>query len=421
MYTYQIKDYTITLNNQGLMRYTKVSYPVRFGIYSELLTRDYIYQFNPNGDLKYIQAKDKNWPRDEWLKRTDGNDWIYYTPGLYVGLFSYIGEYYLPCFSYKSNSIFPYNPFEKGIVKMAINSINSLYSEIYELLNIDLPESIKNFLSIIIKNNSKTLDFKAKTFHNIIDGKITVLPPDSRHVDYEVIPVIIADGCIYDCDFCMIKDNKNFKTRKQNNITQQIQGLKEFYGKNLSNYNSLFLGKNDALYAGEELIKNTIEESYNAFDFKKSSIFGTNLFLFASIESFLDCDDSLFKYLNKSPYYTYINIGFESADIETLNFLGKPITVKEVNNAFSKMQEINRYYDRIEITANFVFSDNLPENHIPSIIELNKKLNTSFYEKGGIYLSPLDTTESTIVLKKKFIKIKNILQIPVFLYLIQRL
>jgi len=36
--------------------------------------------------VKHIQSKDSSWPKDEWIKRTQGNDWVYYTPGIYTGL-----------------------------------------------------------------------------------------------------------------------------------------------------------------------------------------------------------------------------------------------------------------------------------------------------------------------------------------------
>lgn len=420
MNSYQINEFKITVNRRGSRSYSKVSFPIRYGTYSEIETATHRYQFNLKGEIRFMQDKDKEWPRDEWLKRSAGNDWVYYTPGLYTGLYTYLGEYYLPCFSYASNSIFPYRPFEQKAVSDAIASIDNLMHDISEL-DRALPPPIDKFLELVANNNSEMLDLKGKKLHTIIDGFISVLPPDSRHVDYDVIPLIIADGCPYNCDFCIVKDGKDFHPRSVGSIIGQIEKLREFYGQDVANYNSIFLGLNDALYAGEDLIKLTSSKALEAFDFSNSYMSGTNLFFFASVGSFLNTGDSLFRFLNKSPYYTYINIGFESADRETLDVLNKPITVREVHDAFSKMVEINKRYDRIEITANFIFSDTLPENHIPSLIDLSNRLNGRLTGKGGIYLSPLHTLGTDISLKKKFIEIKNAMRIPVYIYLIQRL
>lgn len=420
MNSYQINECKITVNRKGSRSYSKVSFPIRYGTYSEIETATHRYQFNLKGEIRFIQAKDKDWPRDEWLKRSAGNDWVYYTPGLYTGLYTYLGEYYLPCFSYASNSIFPYRPFEQNVVSEAIASIDNLMHDI-SVMRYQVPPPIGEFLELVANNNSEMLDMKGKKLHTIIDGLISVLPPDSRHVDYDVIPLIIADGCPYNCDFCIVKDGKHFHPRSAGNIIGQIEELREFYGHDIANYNSLLLGLNDALNAGEDLIKLTISKAHEAFNFKNSYMFGTNLFLFASVDSFLNTDDSLFSFLNKSPFYTYINIGFESADRETLEVLNKPITVREVHDAFSKMVKVNKRYDRIEITANFIFSDTLPANHIPSVLDLSNSLNGRLSGKGGIYLSPLHTLGTDISLKKKFIEIKNAIRLPVYLYIIQRL
>ncbi len=415
----------IVLNKTGAKRYAKVSYPARFGVYSEIETPEYLYQFNLKGEIRFVQGRGSAWPRDEWLKRTAGNDWVYYTPGVYTGLFSFIGEYYLPCFVYHSNSIFAYRPFENASVERAIESVDELAQGLAALPRDDLEPPVSDFLDLVMGNRRGTLAAKAERFHDSIGGPVRVLPPDTRHVDYDVIPIVIADGCLYNCDFCMIKDGKEFAPRSREDIDEQIESLKDFYGSDISNYNSILLGQNDALNAGEDLIAYSLERAYEAFDFANSSLRGCNLFLFGSVDSFMRAGDDLFRYLNGSPCYTYINLGFESLDDETLDYLGKPLTVNEIRDAFAKMLDINRRFDRIEMTANFVFSDDLPEGHTPSILRLNEQLDGRASGKGGIYLSPLispfNTGESNVELQKKFIGIKNALRLPVYLYLIQRL
>ena len=94
METYQIGDLNITLNKHGSDRYTKASYPIRYGRFSEIKTSDHTFQFNLNGEIKFIQGLGKNWPDpSERLKRTVGNDWVYYSTGGYSGVYDSFGEY----------------------------------------------------------------------------------------------------------------------------------------------------------------------------------------------------------------------------------------------------------------------------------------------------------------------------------------
>ena len=58
------------------------------------------FQFNLNGELKFITGRGKDWPSpSEWLKRTVAGDWVYYSAGGYDGPYDCFGEYYIPCLS----------------------------------------------------------------------------------------------------------------------------------------------------------------------------------------------------------------------------------------------------------------------------------------------------------------------------------
>jgi len=87
------------------------------------------------------------------------------------------------------------------------------------------------------------------------------------------------------------------------------------------------------------------------------------LYLFGSVGSFIGAGQALFEQLNRLPFYTYINIGFESIDPKTLAQIGKLVTAEQVKEAFQKMLEINAAFDRIEVTGNFIAGDNLPPEH----------------------------------------------------------
>ena len=80
MESYRLNDLDITINKTGVARYTKASNPVRYGKYSEIKSPEYLFQFNLNGEIKYVQGLNQNWSHPaEWLKRTDANDWVFYT------------------------------------------------------------------------------------------------------------------------------------------------------------------------------------------------------------------------------------------------------------------------------------------------------------------------------------------------------
>ena len=429
METYQFNNLKITLDKQGSREFTKVSYPIRYGHFSEIKTPDYVFQFNLNGEIKYLQGRSRSWPYPvEWLKRTMANDWVYYSSGGYTGVYDSFGEYYIPCLSYPSNSIIGGNPFEEAAVRSAIESFHELLAEIKALISSSIPQNLKDFLILVSKNDENALRLKALKLHDLIGGKLSVLPPDTRHVDYEVIPVIVADGCLYNCGFCRVKSGSDFASRTKKEIITQIKNLKNFLAQDIKNYNAVFLGQHDALYAGRELLEFAAESAYEILELERSYLRGSWLFLFGSAESIINSEEALFESLNSLPFYTYINIGLESADPITLSVLKKPITVEMIDEAFSRMLEINRRYEKIEVTANFIFGSDLPESHLSSFFELNGSRLDHFYSKGAIYFSPLingiakdGRSNSTRGILRKFNEVKILSHLPTFIYLIQRL
>ena len=424
MPTIKVDNLIITTDNEGAREFSKVSYPLRYGLFAEIKSPEHVFQFNLNGEIKFITGRTEDWPDPmEWLKRTVADDWIYYSTGGYSGVYSSFGEYYLPCLSYPSNSINVSDPFDRDSVRDAINSWRKLYLKISKLHTESLSEEFRNFINSVIKRSPESLKLRAKKLHETIGENITVLPPDTRHVDYDVIPVIIADGCLYRCGFCRIKSKRDFKIRSMENIKRQIKGLKNLFGSDIRNYNSIFLGQHDALHAGRDLIEFAAEYAYNEFGLERSNLKDSNLFLFGSVDSLINAGDDLFECLNSLPYLTYINLGLESADRETLIKLGKSITPEAVDDAFTKLVDINKKYEKIVVTANFLFGDSLPKGHIPSFFRLIEQRLEHHYPKGAIYFSPfLDAkSEEKRGIKRKFYRIKAGSRLPTFLYLIQRL
>jgi len=424
--SYLIDGFSIRLNREGAREYSKVSFPLRYGLFSEIETLDHLFQFNLNGEIKSIQGRTETWPDPfEWLKRTACNDWVYYCAGNYQGVLELFGEYYFPELPYPSNSLFGENSFEKEAVKAAVRSWHLLCRRIAGLSKKDLPKELGDFLTRVAMNDEQRLCHRSEQLHKLIGDRVSVLPPDTRHVDYEVIPIIVADGCLYQCGFCRIKSGQHFTPRSPENITEQLRNAKDFYGPDIRNYNAIFLGQHDGLLVGRETLAFTGQKAYETLEMNESYLKGSRLFIFGSIDSFLRAEERLFQTLGALPFFTCINIGLESADSSTLEALGKPVGVEKVYKAFARMLEINRRYETLEVTANFVYGPDLPESHLSSLLELVCGKGDALPGKGALYLSPLilerPGKRERRELLRKFYKIKARSPLPTYLYLIQRL
>jgi hypothetical protein len=106
--------------------------------------------------------------------------------------------------------------------------------------------------------------------------------------------------------------------------------------------------------------------------------------------------------------------------------LKKPVSVEKIREAFARILEINRRYEKIEVTSNFVFGVDLPSSHLRSLSDLTRNRVNLITNKGAVYLSPLVDErirgkESRRELLRRFLKLKTQSRLPAFIYLIQRL
>lgn len=429
-------DCRITLNKKGACEYTKISFPLKYGIYSEIETEDAVLQFNLNHEIIRARGKDKKWIQpSEWLKRSMGNDWIYYSTGGYTGVFEATGEYYLPNLQYPTNSLIGGKPFQEPSVDRIVTSWrdiieNSMTSVKTSLKGVKDPlktgkglsdSPFIRFLEQVLKNRPETLQQKAEKLFETSGGRITVMPPDARHVDYDIIPLAISEGCLYKCRFCRVKSDKPFAVKSRSEIGDKLKRLREIYGEDIVNYNAVFLGDHDALNAGQGAILSAAEAAYTHLNFKDAFIKGSTLFMFGSVDSLMNAPEGLFDGLNRLPFTTYINIGLESADQETLDLLGKPLTSKQVEETFLHIQHLNSSYNNIEITANFIMDENLPKGHYPAFLNLVREKIDRPRTKGTVYLSPLRINKPSREVLFEFNRMKTLSRVPTFLYIIQRL
>ncbi|MFH2060771.1 MAG: radical SAM protein [Pseudomonadota bacterium] len=347
-----------------------------------------------------------------------GNDWVYYSTGGYSGVFEAIGEYYLPNLMYPTNSLLGGKPFKEP----GIDTIAHKWQDILaRICADDLPEPFSKWFKAVQKKTQKDLQQNASKLFKICGSRVSVMPPDARHVDYNIIPITISDGCLYKCQFCKIKNKKPFLVRSVQNIYDQICQLKILYGKDLINYNALFFGEHDALNAPGELILDTLKKALHEFKFDRSYMNGKYLFMFASADSLLNTSKNFFDRLNRLDIQTFINVGLESYDQATLDFLGKPLISKKVAQAFEKIQTINTRFSNVEITCNFVMDDSLPDSHYNALMALVRQSVSHPQPKGCVYLSPLKFDNPSRQDLYDFYKLKSLSRFPTYLYIIQRL
>jgi len=417
--TFQNRDLTIDLNCKGNNEYAKVSFPIKYGLFSKFETSDYIFEFNLNHEIRHAKSKKKTWPHpSEWLKRTKGNDWIYYSTGGYSGVFEALGEYYLPNLMYPTNSLIGGKPFKDHEIDLIVRNWHQIISNLPDK---GMPDRFSRWIRAIKLKTPENLERKAQKLFDISGARVTVMPPDARHVDYNIIPLTISDGCLYKCRFCKVKNKKKFFVRSQKNIDGQIARLKNLYGKDIINFNALFLGEHDALNTPLELILNTAQKAYEKFNFQTSYMKKSFLFMFGSADSFLNTGTAFFEALDSLPFQTFINIGLESYDKATLDLLGKPLSRKKVGFAFKKVQAVNDSCPNIETTCNFVMDETLPDSHYEALMTLIRQNAARTRPKGSIYLSPLKFGSPSRQVLYDFYKLKALSRFPTFLYLIQRL
>ena len=226
---------------------------------------------------------------------------------------------------------------------------------------------------------------------------------------------------MYNCSFCGIKSGIGLACRSREEIEEQLQALYEFFGPDRQNYNSIYLGQHDALCAKPDDILFAAQNAYDILEIDKSYMQGPRIFLFGSAESFLHMEEDFWQRLNSLPFFTHVNLGLESFDDNTLEFLKKPVGSALVAEAFTRMLAINKGYENIEVTANILLGEELPASHITTLLAHVGRANQARSGKGCLYISPLKGSTNRKELLQQFRAIKQKSRFQTFLYLIQRL
>ena len=233
----------------------------------------------------------------------------------------------------------------------------------------------------------------------------------------------MSEGCLYKCRFCEVKNNRPFRTRSKSEIATQIESLANLYSEDLYNYNAIFLGDHDALNTEPETLMGAIPRAVEELRLHRSYMQGCSLFLFGSVDSFLQAPENLFQQLNGLNCQIYMNLGLESFDQKTLDRIGKPIRSRQVVNSFRRMVEVNDTYPNIEITANFIMDPSLSDEHYAKFIGHTRTSLQQPRSKGTLYLSPLLSPRAKTSPRRlfEFSQLKRLSRLPCYLYTIQRL
>lgn len=224
----------------------------------------------------------------------------------------------------------------------------------------------------------------------IYDSNITVLPPDIRpDLNPEYCVIQTSTGCkVKDirgkaCGFCRSFNGVAYKEYSVDKLIKEIQGLKEHYPQSLLKSDTCFVADGDAISADNfidlvDLIKKMLP---NIIHFES----------FISTYSILNMPKERWNQL-KEIGLSCVYWGVESADDETLRFLGKPQNEWTIHKARSILEENNIPYAIIVMcgmTGIHGESINL-SNHIPKTC---KFINDSECRK--VYISKLSIVEGS--------------------------
>jgi hypothetical protein len=407
----------------GRRDWRKLSYPADYGLFARITWRGFDFDFNLNGQLKWVGGKPPAWPdARERLKRTVANDYVYYAVFGYESARAMTGAYYVPYTGRDDPEVFNERPFDRPFIGEALSAFDALAYAARDVSEApptgSHPRAVE-FLSIVGRNGRDALAASARRLRDIIGCSVPVLPPDAIEVDYEVVPLAVADGCAYQCGFCGFRE-PGFNVRSPENVRSQIEDLADFYGADLVNHNALLLAGNDALAAGAGAIERAACAAYERLHFARSYHDGARLFMFGSAGALLGADSAALKTLDSLPFESVVNVGLESLDGETLRELGKPLCAADAREALARAFSINSSMKRLRVSANFVVGDALPERHYDAIKEAlcDPALRRA---RNVVYLAPLIGASPRRDTVRRLMEIKRASRADVFLYLFQRI
>lgn len=87
-------------------------------------------------------------------------------------------------------------------IMSAFAAWSQLYADLYMARGSSrLRAGAGKLIDAVLANHDRKLHERSRELNEIVVERLSVLPPDARHVDCEIVPLNIADGCLYHCDF----------------------------------------------------------------------------------------------------------------------------------------------------------------------------------------------------------------------------
>ncbi|MCX5757231.1 MAG: hypothetical protein NTU83_01735, partial [Candidatus Hydrogenedentes bacterium] len=228
----RVGDLTVQFDRDGDRHFDKGGVISWLGKPVLIVSDSYTFHFDLAGRIQRIDgfASPHSW---DWLQRTMANDWIYYdkawVPGGLPLPSAIIGD---SVWAINGRTDLPmlqgHNGLQRDHVGKAfdafdglINSIQDLvkrkpevYSESGEAADSIDTSRLWSFLNTAAVNDRGQLQKVADRLHEI-HGHMTVLPPDTIHVDYRILLVKVMDGCSNACGFCMVRGESEFAVRSK--------------------------------------------------------------------------------------------------------------------------------------------------------------------------------------------------------------
>ena len=305
------------------MGYESVSHVCFRGLFHEVAEKGIKYVTDLNGALKwvFIEESDAIYEAGSLFRRTIGGRWLIYDGSLYSESFDLTGRHYIPIpMDYQGVHVLKG---ERGLLQKALMRWDRWLDNGNGKLGGQDGEARQFFYS------TKGLRNRDIRLRGILKATVPVVPPEAIFWDYDVIPIVLADGCVSNCTFCCVKTGGEFQERSFHQIQESIRGLKRWLGDDLKNFSSLFLGQNDALYADTRLLQDVAIYAHEEFCMDRAYVRPRGLFMFGSPLSLTKKKITDFNMIEKIPFEKiHINVGIESLDAHTLQALGRPFDLK---------------------------------------------------------------------------------------------
>jgi hypothetical protein len=368
------------------------------------------FDFDLEGRVKRISGYGLFGTVWDWLQRSLSNEWLYYTNEKMFDMTTTqetTGSYYKPINGRTdlptiSNPDVLQRNKQKGLseFRILLPRLRELLEErTREIFRVSEErsgratdeeiEELWRFISTVVDKDQTYLARNAQRLYDVFgftlgqDELVPVFSPDSIVADYQVFPVLDMVGCPENCGFCTVSGKRPFRNYSREEIDGQFSGLREVYGRDIANFNSVVVGQNDP-FTNPEMVLYAAKRAYGELDIANSYPQGSNLFLFIRNRSLLDTPDDVFDRLEELPYENiYLNVGWEAVTNENLGKLGKKQTREEVLAGMKKAAEIMKK-GRLIVSGNFISSNVFNRGYTHDIGQA--LWDTGF--RGTAYLSP---------------------------------